>query len=186
MGLLQASGVPSVPERCWRRACADHRAERGASLIEFALVLPLLVMLMLGMITGGIALDNKQQITHATREGARYAAAIPPNQTFASGTWAENVRDLVIERLGADLASTTVCVSLVQGSPGTVVTPIANYSTATGNGPCIVGQTYPVTANDGGLRVQVTGSKPAKIEFLVSTANITLSAKATAKSEQQL
>lgn len=144
-------------------------------------------MLFLGTLTGGVALNKKQQMTHAAREGARYAAAIAPSQTFAAGTWAANVRDLAVERSAGDLVTSDVCVSLVQGSPATVVTPVTNYSTAAGNGPCLPGQTYPVTANDPGLRVQVTATRPATIELVVfGRIQLTLQTNATAKSEQPL
>lgn len=156
-------------------------------MVEFALVLPLLTVLLVGTMSAGLALNQKQQITHAAREGARYAAAIAPGQSFASGTWAQNVRDLAVERSAGDLVASEVCVSLVQGSPATVVAPASTYSTAAGNGPCIPGQTYPVTTNDTGLRVQVTGARPASIELVVfGRMSLTLSAAATAKAEQKL
>lgn len=156
-------------------------------MVEFALVVPLLMVLIMGTLTGGLALSNKQQVTHATREGTRYAATISPAQTFTSGTWAENVRDLVVERSAGDLVASQVCVSLVQGSPAAVVTPATTYSTASGNGPCIAGQTYPVTANDPGLRVQVSASRPATIQLVVfGQIDVTLHAAATGKSEQSL
>jgi Flp pilus assembly protein TadG len=166
-----------------RRARAA-RGDRGAVLIEFALVFPILAMLMLGTITGGFALNKKQQVTHAAREGARYAATVPSNQTFMSGTWAENVRDLIVERSDGDLSSSQVCVSLVQGSPATVVAVAANHST-TGQ-PCIAGQTYPVTASDVGLRVQVTATRPVTIELGLGSVQATINAKATAKAEGTL
>ena len=180
--MTRTDDLRSASAHAWEGSRA--RNDRGVALVEFALVVPLLAMIMLGTITAGFALNQKQQVTHAVREGARYAATIAPTQTFASGTWAENVRDLVVERSVGDLAASTVCVSLVQGSPATVVAPAAAHSTASGNQPCIVGQTYPVTANDGGLRVQVTGTKPATIDYVLGRMNVTISTAATAKSEQ--
>jgi Flp pilus assembly protein TadG len=50
------------------------RAERGASAVEFALVLPLLVMLVLGIFEFGLAYNTKITLTHAAREGARAQA----------------------------------------------------------------------------------------------------------------
>jgi len=49
------------------------RGQRGASLIEFAIVLPILVVLLLGIIELGFLLFNKAMITNASREGARAA-----------------------------------------------------------------------------------------------------------------
>ena len=47
------------------------QAQHGASAIEFALVLPLLVMLVFGIIEFSLALYDKAVITNASREGAR-------------------------------------------------------------------------------------------------------------------
>ena len=50
------------------------RNEKGASAVEFALVLPVFVMLVFGIFQFGIAFNNWIAITHAAREGARLAA----------------------------------------------------------------------------------------------------------------
>ena len=48
--------------------------EKGASAVEFALVLPIFIMLVFGIFQFGIAFNNWIAITHAAREGARLAA----------------------------------------------------------------------------------------------------------------
>ena len=50
------------------------RNEKGASAVEFALVLPIFLMLVFGIFQFGIAFNNWIAITHAAREGARLAA----------------------------------------------------------------------------------------------------------------
>lgn len=158
------------------------RRERGAAIIEMAIVFPVLAVLLFGMITAGIALDDKQQMTHATREGARYAAVVPKSQTFVTGTWASNVRDLIIERSDGALTAADICVSLVEGSPGLVVSPAASFSTS--GSACIPGQTFPVVAGDPGRRVQVTGRRNAEIQLVVfGTYTALLKTDATARSE---
>lgn len=52
------------------------KRERGAALVEFAFVVPLLAMFLFGIVQFGLAYDKKQSINSAAREGAR-AAAIP-------------------------------------------------------------------------------------------------------------
>lgn len=161
--------------------------ERGASLVEFALLLPLFTMLLFGMITVGLALNEKQQMTHATREGARYAATVPAGQTFASGTWAENVRSVVNDRSVDTLADANICVSLVEGPVAAVVNGDANYSTLVVSGtpqPCLPGQTYPTTSTDHGRRVQITATRDAEIDLvLFGSYDVTMDVEATAKSE---
>lgn len=48
--------------------------DRGASLVEFAFVVPLLAMFLFAIVQFGLAYDAKQSINSAAREGARYAA----------------------------------------------------------------------------------------------------------------
>ena len=51
-----------------------RRAERGQSLAELALILPVLLILLFGVVEFGMVLKSYIQVTNATREGARYAA----------------------------------------------------------------------------------------------------------------
>ena len=48
-----------------------HRSEKGAAAVEFALLLPLLMMILFGIIEFGIALHQQSILTNASREGAR-------------------------------------------------------------------------------------------------------------------
>ena len=50
------------------------KSEKGASAVEFALILPILIILVFGIVQFGIAYNNYIAITHAAREGARLAA----------------------------------------------------------------------------------------------------------------
>ena len=52
----------------------DGHDDAVSSLVEFALVLPLLSMLLFGIVQFGLAYDMKQSINSAAREGARMAA----------------------------------------------------------------------------------------------------------------
>jgi Flp pilus assembly pilin Flp len=45
--------------------------QNGASAVEFALILPLLILILFGAIELGLYLFNKNVITNASREGAR-------------------------------------------------------------------------------------------------------------------
>ncbi len=47
------------------------KKKRGASAVEFAIILPLLVLLVFGIIELSFALYDKAMITNASREGAR-------------------------------------------------------------------------------------------------------------------
>lgn len=49
---------------------------RGQGLVEFALVLPVFLLLLLGMMEFGIAFNRQLTLEYATREGARTGAAL--------------------------------------------------------------------------------------------------------------
>ena len=52
------------------------RGQRGQTMVEFAIVLPIFLLLLLGIAQGGIAFNNYIQLTDATRAGARYGAPL--------------------------------------------------------------------------------------------------------------
>lgn len=60
--------------------------EKGAAAIEFAVVLPMLLLLIFGMIEFGLLIYNKAMITNASREAARAGvvyATDPSNGSLA-------------------------------------------------------------------------------------------------------
>jgi Flp pilus assembly protein TadG len=52
------------------------KREDGAAAIEFAILLPILLMILFGIIEFGFALYGKEVITNASREGARAGIVI--------------------------------------------------------------------------------------------------------------
>jgi Flp pilus assembly protein TadG len=55
------------------------RATDAAALIEFAVALPLLIVLVVGIFDFGGAFNLKQELSNAAREGARFGASQPTN-----------------------------------------------------------------------------------------------------------
>jgi Flp pilus assembly protein TadG len=48
-----------------------HAGEQGSALVEFALILPMLLMLTTGLLVFGVAMNNYLQLTHAVNMAAR-------------------------------------------------------------------------------------------------------------------
>ena len=71
---------------------------RGQSLVEFALVLPLFVVVLSGIISLGIGVFYQQQLTNAAREAARYAAIHSATSQCPTTSW----RDPNLSRLPDD------------------------------------------------------------------------------------
>src|SRR5438477_9560363 len=65
---------PAATGRAFRMLSNRLRQEDGTSLVEFALVLPLLLLLLLGMLDFGKAINYWLDDTHLANEGARFAA----------------------------------------------------------------------------------------------------------------
>jgi Flp pilus assembly protein TadG len=62
----------------WRRRA---KGQRGAAAVEFAVVLPLLVTLLFGIIEMGFVMNRWITVTHAAREGVRRLAVGDPVAT---------------------------------------------------------------------------------------------------------
>jgi Flp pilus assembly protein TadG len=56
---------------------APIRREDGQELVEYALVLPILLLLVLGLMQVGVLLYQYNTLANAAREGARYAVTHP-------------------------------------------------------------------------------------------------------------
>jgi Flp pilus assembly protein TadG len=91
-----------------------HKDERGAELIEFALVLPLLLALFAGIVDFGRMFQRLEVTTNAAREGARLASL--PGYTQADVQ--SRVRAYMNEGVEATAGSrTTVTRTLVTITP---------------------------------------------------------------------
>jgi Flp pilus assembly protein TadG len=63
------------PRLLGRRARAFlHLGERGSAVVEFALILPMLLLLTTGLLVFGVAMNNYLQLTNAVSVGARTLA----------------------------------------------------------------------------------------------------------------
>src|SRR3972149_4866634 len=69
-----ATVTPTVDDPMRRTRNGWRNGERGQALIEMALVLPLIFVFILVRVDFGIALDRREVLQHAVREGARHAA----------------------------------------------------------------------------------------------------------------
>lgn len=72
-----------------------HRQARGVTLVETALILPVLILLLFGIIEFGWAYSQQLDVRHGAREGARLAAV-----NFSDDTAV--LRSEVCRRLEAD------------------------------------------------------------------------------------
>ena len=160
-----------------REGRVRRRGDRGTGMVELAFAVPLFVSMMLGTITSGLALNDDLQLAHAAREGARYGATVPDAESFTSGTWATNVRQVVLEQFGDELTVDSVCIALVTGSPAIPVS--ADHTTNIDGTACYDDSGSGVT----NARVQVTAAKQASIDAAFFRHDVLLTSQATAQHE---
>lgn len=168
--------------------------ERGAALIEFALLLPLLLMLLLGIVSVGIAYNHQISITHAARESARFAATLPVTNFEAEpvpiNAWLDAVATQAVQDAGGSLETSVpgrrVCVAYVHPSataPAVVTTSRVDVggSVTYPNAPCFA-DTRPTTER----RVQVQVERETDLNVVVFSRTLTLSSEAISRFEAAL
>ena len=108
-------------------------------MLEFALVIPIFVFVLYGLIAFGIALNAKQTMTHATAEGARAAVGAVPNAGETLDQAEVRVaRDRVTQDLQGSLSGNNQYVNTSQTSVG-----YCNTTLNTGPKCITVKATYP-------------------------------------------
>lgn len=90
-----------------RRSVTRRKPTRGQTLVEFALVLPLFLMVLVGIIVLGLGLFYQQQITNAARETARYAAIHSATSLDPVCSWKSPRPGMLVDP--SVLTSTTAC-----------------------------------------------------------------------------
>ncbi|MDP1834742.1 MAG: TadE/TadG family type IV pilus assembly protein [Chlamydiales bacterium] len=94
---------------------SNKKRTRGASLIEFALILPVLLLIIEGIMEYSIIYYDKAIITNASREAARYGVVLRSSPTYATSasiiTFAKNYCDDKLITFGADVDPTVTVVN---------------------------------------------------------------------------
>ena len=100
----------------------EFRSQKGQAVTEFALALPILVLLLFAVIQFGITFNNYVTLTDATRAGAR-KAAVSRQQSSPSAVVTTAVRNSA-----ANLTQSNLNVSITSTwQPGADVTVTATY-----------------------------------------------------------
>jgi len=154
------------------RRIRDKQDERGAALVEFAIILPVLMSLLLGTVSGGIAYNRKISMSNAVREGARYGATLT-----VDSSWAASTKTRTQAMSTGDLAASQICTALWKVGTG------ASYSSTgcTITNPFVTNNDHPGSAGD--CIVEVWAARPDRIQAMFFSTDITLTARAAARQE---
>lgn len=158
--------------------------ERGAAVVEFALLAVLLFMLIFAGITTGIAVSQANGLQTAAREGARFGATLPNANVPANlDTIISVVKAAGTGDLDSSVPGQYICVAFTDGSAasvraetaGVLSTPGADCFTAAG-----ITDNRPV----GEERIQIVVERDTSIEAVAFDVDVTLSSEAVARYER--
>jgi Flp pilus assembly protein TadG len=191
-----------------RTSRSRRDAERGASIVEFAIILPVFMALVLGAFTGAAAYNRKLSLVSAAREGSRLGATLPVspvNSTCTVGStdmdkWLNCIKTAVVQAAGGDLrtggATRYVCVAYVNntGSTGNGLgaaddqTSYAYWdSSDTEHGPFVglatdVCDSNTVVSTE--RQVQVVVKQAASLQVALASTSLTLTASSVSRYER--
>lgn len=172
-----------------------HRDERGASAVEFALVMPILFMLLLGITTSGLSYSHAIGVTNAVREGSRFGAttdacgATPPACT-GGNAWATSVMQRVRDTQFDDPSTQTrVCVQLVRVTAVGATAPVVGFQCSSGGVSTLTASNLPAvpatTTTVGTCFVQVVAARPFTINVAIQKWDRTLVRTSIARYERK-
>jgi hypothetical protein len=184
------------------------RDERGASVVEFALILPVFLAIVLGAFTGAAAYNRKQDLVSASREGARFAATLsvsPVNSSCTTGStdmdkWLNCVKAAVVQAASGDLnaggSTRYVCVAYINNT-GNLQSGVSQADDQTSyaywdasdteHGPFVgaasdVCDTTTVSSID--RQVQVVVKQSGTLQIGLASTSLTLKASSVARFER--
>jgi len=144
------------------------RDDRGTAVVEFALVVPFLILLLFGITTTGLTYSDHLAITNAVREGARFGSAVD----YTDPNWASDIQKRVGDvyfNSGSSLTTANVCIKLISQTSGELITA----GTSCGTEPTFATADIPAA----GCIVKVWVVKSAKIETIIGpTMNFNIGA----------
>lgn len=167
----RANGTGSMTARTTSTPRSRNRRDRGASLVEFALLAPVLFAILLGTITAGLALSTKNSMTNAVREGGRLGATLPEGTDW-DADWAVDVRERVVSLAGGDLDDEDVCVQLIDASDDSIVGEYSGSDCSSVTPPGT-----PTSATEGCV-VKLWARRSAELNTLFFSRTLTLDANA--------
>lgn len=102
------------------------RREDGSAAVEFAFVLPILLMILLGIMEFGIILYRQEVLTNASREGARFGIII--GSPRPSPGQIQDVVSTYLSSAGLTAGDADIDVTGAQGDSGDDLTVAVTYT----------------------------------------------------------
>jgi Flp pilus assembly protein TadG len=143
-----------------QRGKAEKRPQNGSVAVEFAILMPILVALLSGIVTAGLGYNNVLGLADGVREGTRFGATAVIDSSWASSIQSKTV-DLTNLNVNGKtvLSNSNVCVQLVR-APSTVVQASSCSLTAPAPGT-------PSGVTAGTCLVKVWAQIPVTLKFIL-------------------
>jgi len=167
---------------------AAGEEDSGAAAVEFAILLPLFLVLVFGLITGGIAFERWINVTQGAREASRFGATYSFQAAGSTEAWYTAVLNAAAENSGitltgpnaSDPADYFVCVAFRRGAEPATLLPASGIQTAgtfrTAGTDC-TGSTMPDS------RVEVLVVRRATFDWLFGGGDIPVTGDNTSRYE---
>lgn len=121
-------GLPGKPGKRGIPTMKTIKCQKGTAAVEFAIIAPLLFTILFGIIEFGLLLYDKQVITNASREGARYGILWNPNRPTDAEIEARVDSYTSNNLVTFDaMATPTTTISRTGNSPGDFLTVTVSY-----------------------------------------------------------
>ena len=172
--------------------------------MEFALLFPVFMVLVIGMISAGFAFERWISVTQGAHEASRYGATLPVKasdpSTPSADTWLQKVSDSAIAASGLDrspagtspltlaVPGTAVCAALVAPDNTDPAPVISRKILVSTNSSGTISRSYsnatcPGIATVSGDYVQVQISRPTDFNYLVADPTLKVQGKSVSRFE---
>lgn len=166
------------------------RGDTGASAVEFALLMPIFIMLTFGTLTGGIAFWHHIELTQGARDAARLGATFPistvtpaPVGEKTMTDWLNMVADVAANESGwggvADVAPPDsggfICVAYVAGEGDLLTTARLTFGASRASDGLLASPDGPCFDDDlTDSRVQVLVRRDAELNAVLYSSDLEL------------
>lgn len=184
------------------------RGDDGAAAVEFALLLPIFIILTFGSLSVGLAIFQNISLTQGARDGARYGATLPittaspaPAGEYSPADWLSNIMAVVAREAGWASADTTdvggkdngygfICVAYVPGTnlPSGSLAAQRDTTGDTPNSKAFVLPGDDTCFDDGrtDTRVQVYVRRDGELNYILGGTYWNMSAKSSQTYERDI
>jgi Flp pilus assembly protein TadG len=148
--------------------------DRGAAAVEFALILPLFMLLVFGTISSGFAFERWINVTQAARETSRFAATLPmPSSPATISDWFDDVHAVAVETAGIDASDTSsyfICIRFVNDAGPALIPASQTRTWGTLSTPAATC----TSSSSGDNRVEVLVQRAARFGLVIAPPNLTI------------